>query len=179
MMRTLALLFIACAAVGGADQWQLPSRATTVVLVRHAEALPNAGTDPVLSEDGTARANALAAALKDAGVKAVLTTQYQRTILTAQPLAAASQATLITRRIGPGAAGLDEYIRQAADTVHGSYSGTTVVIVGHSNTIPALVKAFSGTHPGEIAHDSYDQMFIVTVDAAGSGRLVRARYGAR
>ncbi|HEU0080180.1 MAG TPA: histidine phosphatase family protein, partial [Longimicrobiaceae bacterium] len=59
---------------------------TTVVVVRHAEKAAAGGQDPELSEAGAARAGALAAALADAGVDAVVTTQLRRTRLTAQPL---------------------------------------------------------------------------------------------
>jgi len=157
---------------------QMPAAgATTVVIVRHAEAVPGSGTDPVLSAAGSARAGALAGALKDAGVKAVITTQYQRTALTGRPLADALNVPLVKETIAGGPAGLDAYARKAVETVHAKYAGGTVVIVGHSNTVPALVEAFSGVDVGEIAHDSYDRMFIVTTAAPGSGRVVRARYG--
>jgi hypothetical protein len=62
-------------------------------------------------------------------------------------------------------------------SVHTTYAGGTIVIVGHSNTVPALVKALSGIDVGAIAHDSYDALFVVTTTAPGRGRLVRARYG--
>ena len=151
---------------------------TTVVIVRHAEAIPDAGSDPGLSDAGIARAAALRDALKDAGVAAVFTTQYQRTVLTGEPIASAMKAAAVKGTIGPGSGGLDAYVRDLVQTVHETYAGRTVLLVGHSNTVPALVKAFSGVSIADLAHDSYDQMFVVTTAAAGSGRLVRARYGA-
>ena len=55
-------------------------------LVRHAEradagmaAAKMAGRDPDLSDAGKARANALAAMLKDARITAIFTTEYKRT----------------------------------------------------------------------------------------------------
>ena len=173
IILTLALL----AAQAAAPVQTSAVGATTVVIVRHAEAVPDSGTDPVLSEAGLARANALAEALADAGVKAVITTQYQRTALTGAPLAAALNVPLIKESIAGGPAGLDTYARNAVRIVHAKYAGGTLVIVGHSNTVPALVKAFSGVDVGEIAHDSYDRMFVVTLRPDGSGRVVRARYG--
>lgn len=172
---TLALL----AALAAAPPQTPAAGATTVVIVRHAEAVPDGGPDPILSEAGVARANALAEALADAGVKAVITTQYQRTALTGGPLAAALNLPLIKESIAGGPAGLDTYARNAVQTIRTQYAGGTVVFVGHSNTVPALVKAFSGIDVGEIAHDSYDRMFVVTLKPDGSGSVVRARYGAR
>ena len=179
-MTRRSVLIMLAGAIGVAaspEARSQPAAATTVVLVRHAEAVSDAGRDPGLSEAGIARASALAGALKDAGVAAVFTTQYQRTILTGGPVATAMKAPAVQSDIGAGPAGLDAYVRQVVQTVHAKYGGRTVLIVGHSNTIPALVKAFSGIDPGEIAHDSYGQMFIVTTNAPGTGRLVRARYG--
>lgn len=174
----MIILTLALLAAQAAAPVQTPAAsATTVVIVRHAEAVPDSGTDPVLSEAGLARANALAETLADAGVKAVITTQYQRTALTGGPLAAAAKVPLIKESIGGGPAGLDAYARNAVQTVRAKYAGGTVVIIGHSNTVPALVKAFSGVDVGEIAHDSYDRMFVVTLRPDGSGSVVRARYG--
>ncbi|HEX2190341.1 MAG TPA: histidine phosphatase family protein, partial [Longimicrobiaceae bacterium] len=84
--RSLVLLLALCAlapALAGRAAAQEP---TVVVLVRHAEKAAAGGQDPELSEAGTARAGALAAALAEAGVDAVVTTQLRRTRLTAQPL---------------------------------------------------------------------------------------------
>lgn len=176
----MIILTLALLAAQAAAPVQAPAAgATTVVIVRHAEAVPNGGPDPVLTEAGAARANALADALADAGVTAVITTQYQRTALTGRPLAAAFNVPLMTESIAGGPAGLETYARTAVQAVHAKYAGGTVVIVGHSNTVPALVKAFSGAEVGEIAHDSYDRMFIVMTAAPGSGSVLRARYGAR
>jgi hypothetical protein len=60
------------------------SPATTVILVRHAEKADEPGADPALSAAGEARARALADALRDVKVAAVLTTPYRRTNATGQ-----------------------------------------------------------------------------------------------
>ena len=177
-MRNCVLLVIAAAAAATASAaaQSQPAPFTTIIIVRHAEAVPNAGSDPVLSDAGIARANALAAALKDAGVAGVFTTQYQRTHLTGQAVATAMNTPLLKTTIAGGAAGLEGYVKQMVADVLEKYAGRTVVMVGHSNTVPALVKGFTGIDVGEIAHDSYDQMFVVTIAGPGKGRLVRARY---
>ncbi|HEY0438923.1 MAG TPA: histidine phosphatase family protein, partial [Xanthobacteraceae bacterium] len=59
----------------------------TLILVRHADTAPQ--PDRPLSEAGLKRAQDLAAALRNAGVTAIITTQLRRTRETAQPLAAA------------------------------------------------------------------------------------------
>lgn len=176
-MRIRTLLFSAALAVTALGQQpaaQAPPPTITIVLVRHAEAMPNSGSDPVLTDAGIERAKALAVALEHAGVKLVITTQYQRTILTGEPAATATKAQLVKAAVeGP----LDAYVRKTVADLLAKHPGGTVLIVGHSNTVPALVKGFSGVDIGEIAHDSYDRMFVVTTNQAGKGHVVQARYG--
>ena len=150
-------------------------RPTTIVIVRHAEAVPDAGRDPALSEAGSVRAKALADALSGAEVTAVYSTQYQRTRLTGTPVA---EAAGLQVRVRPIEGETGAYVDALVKEVLAAHPGKTIVIVGHSNTVPALVKGLSGVDPGEIAHDTYDRMFIVITSAPASGRLVRARYGA-
>src|SRR5262245_40514625 len=61
-----------------------------IFLVRHAETVAPKGTDArPLSETGKQRAEVLAKLLKDAGIKAIFTSDLERTIKTAEPLAQA------------------------------------------------------------------------------------------
>src|SRR5687768_16430667 len=57
-----------------------------VILVRHAERLDQSRDTP-LSAAGTERAQSLSRLLKDAGITAIYTTELQRTVKTAEPLA--------------------------------------------------------------------------------------------
>jgi hypothetical protein len=53
-----------------------------------------------------------------------------------------------------------------------------VVVVGHSNTVPAIVEALSGRKVAPISDAEYDHLFIVTIPPDGSPRLIKARFGA-
>ena len=66
-----------------------PSPTTVVVLVRHAEAVPDGGKDRDLSAAGRARAAVLAETLGSAGIERIITSQFVRTRETARPLAEA------------------------------------------------------------------------------------------
>jgi broad specificity phosphatase PhoE len=169
----IASVIVSCAIALASAVPQATAPSTTIVIVRHAEAVPDAGRDPVLSEAGAARAKALAAALSGADVAAVYSTQYQRTRLTGEPVAAAAGTTVTVLPIEGDTAA---YASALVARVLSTHAGRTVVIVGHSNTVPALVKAFSGVGEGDIAHDTYDLMFVVTAEAPGKARVVRARY---
>jgi len=52
-----------------------------------------------------------------------------------------------------------------------------VLIVGHSNTVPDLVKAFCGVTVAPIADDQYDRLFVVLVARGASPQLIESRYG--
>jgi broad specificity phosphatase PhoE len=132
----------------------LAAQSPTLIVVRHAEAAT--GEDPGLTEAGTARANALAKALKDAGITAIYATQYQRTKDTAKPLAEALKLPVIQY---DARAALPE-IREG-----------TVLIVGHSNTVPAIVKAATGKETDPIAHTEHDRLYVVS-----AGKVIVARF---
>jgi phosphohistidine phosphatase SixA len=148
-----------------------PGGPGVVFLVRHAEradagmaAAKIAGADPELSEAGKARATALAALLKDAKITAIFTTEYKRTRDTAQPLAAAAgiAATAVDSK---DAAGLIARVQASAGNV---------LVVGHSNTVPDVIKALGVSEPVAIADDQFDNLFVVIRGARPA--LLRLHY---
>jgi broad specificity phosphatase PhoE len=141
-----------------------------VVLVRHAEPAADPGDDPGLSPAGRQRAQVLAAALRDVGATAILTSTFRRTRETAQPLA---QALGIAATAVNGG-GMEAHIAALAAAVR-SQRGA-VVVVGHSNTVPQLIAALGGPQLPDLC-DVHDRMFVLTT--IGGGRhFVRSRYGA-
>lgn len=136
------------------------AEAQMVILVRHAEradagapagAAMTGTPDPELSEAGKARAQALARMLKDAGITAIYTTEFRRTIDTALPLSDALGlvSTTVSSR---DQAGLVEKIK--------AHAGGAVLVVGHSNTVPAIIKALGGPDL-TIGDNEYDSLFFV------------------
>ena len=142
---------------------------TTVFVVRHAEradqvAGATAATDPDLSAAGRARAESLAAWLTDAGVTAIFVTPYKRSQQTADPLAKARGLTPVA--VGPrDLDALAQKVRAA---------GGNVLVVGHSNTVPNLLKALGIETAIEIAETEYDNLFVVTLGERPA--MVRLRY---
>lgn len=136
---------------------------TIYVIVRHAQKA--AGDDPVLTAEGEARAQALSAALADAGVSAIYATPYRRTQATAAPLAA--RTGVAVTRYEPGDAAT------TAASIRAAGHRGTVLIVGHSNTVPALVEAFAGVVVPAMPETDYSRLYAIAVGADGRARLLR------
>ncbi|HZI77430.1 MAG TPA: histidine phosphatase family protein, partial [Gemmatimonadales bacterium] len=84
---------------GGAAKIQAQAPLQAVIVVRHAEKAATPKENPPLSPAGEARAQALLEALRDAGLTTIITTDQQRTRLTAAPLLEALhlQAQIVPR----------------------------------------------------------------------------------
>jgi broad specificity phosphatase PhoE len=147
---------------------------TVVLVVRHAEKAGPSGDVP-LSASGEERARALVAIGRDAGVSAILTTQFQRTRQTGAPLAESLGITAETVEVRGGVA---EHAKGIADAIKARHAGRTVLVVGHSNTVPAIVNALGGPKRPDICDEVYDDLFTVIVAADGSARVVHGKYGA-
>jgi broad specificity phosphatase PhoE len=140
---------------------------STVFMIRHAERADAGGTmadDPDLSEAGRARAESLAAWLKDAKITAIFTSEYQRTRQTAAPLAKTLGIDII-QVPSTDTAGLAKRVR--------SHTGN-VLVVGHSNTIPELGKLLGVKEAITIGDQDFDNLFVVFRTAAP--KLVRLHY---
>ncbi|MEO6444760.1 MAG: phosphoglycerate mutase family protein [Gemmatimonadaceae bacterium] len=151
-----------------------PVTDTVVLVVRHAEKSGPSGDVP-LSAAGEARAQALAEVARQAGVQAVITTQFQRTRQTAAPLASSLgiRPQVIEAR-GP----VPEHAREVAAAIRARHAGQTVLVVGHSNTVSAIVAALGAPAFPDLCDEEYDHLYTVIVASEGSARLVRSRFGA-
>lgn len=151
---------------------QAPTR--TVYVVRHAEKVDDS-RDPALSERGAARARALGAALADAGLDAVIVTQFVRTLETARPAAEAAGVTPVV--VAAGGAPIAVHAREVADSVRARPVGSVVLVVGHSNTVPAIVAALGGPRMPDICDSQYGNIFVLTVPDSGVTRTARLTFG--
>lgn len=140
---------------------------TVVFLVRHAEKADEPAADPPLTATGRDRTDALATLLDDAELDAVWSTDYDRTRSTATPVARAQGlevALYDPRDLERFAATLRE-------------RGGRALVVGHSNTTPALV-GFLGGEPGPPIDEAteYDRLYVVTL-AGGEVVTTLLRFG--
>jgi 2,3-bisphosphoglycerate-dependent phosphoglycerate mutase len=145
----------------------------TVLLVRHADVANTAGaplTEP-LNDKGRERAKTLAHLAEALRVTAIFTSKAERTKETARPVGA--QLGLVPKDVTP----------PASDIFSGA-AGETVLVVGHSDTIPALVdELLEGSpmpttpYPDPIPRLQFDNLFVVTVAGPGKAEMVHLKYG--
>jgi phosphohistidine phosphatase SixA len=138
----------------------------TVVLSRHAEKAASPAKDPPLTHAGEKRAAVLASMLADSGVTAIYVSEMQRTQQTAAPLAA---RTHVKPTVIP-ADDTDALVKAIRDRKSG-----VVVVVGHSNKLPAIIAALGGPTV-KIPETEYNNLFVLTVGASQSS-LLRLHYG--
>jgi broad specificity phosphatase PhoE len=170
MTRRL-FLFLLCVFFAVAQASAQPAT-TVVILVRHAEKAAAPAADPPLTAAGAERAKALAVALANAHVQAVITTELVRTRETARPLAEALglRAEIVHSGPRPG------HAKAVADAVR-AHAGQTVLVVGHSNTIPAIIAALGGPTLPDICDTQYSNLFVLAL-REGKADLVVSSYGA-
>ncbi|HKQ77571.1 MAG TPA: phosphoglycerate mutase family protein [Blastocatellia bacterium] len=152
-------------------------KVTTVYLVRHAEKAAEPAADPPLLESGIKRAEELARMLGKAGIKSIYTSQYLRAKQTAEPLAKqlGISPTVIPVRMGENPRELSpHYLTEMANRVY-SNTGGAVLIVGHSNTIPKIIKALGGDISPAIDETVFDDLFVVTLYAKGKGKVAHLK----
>lgn len=155
------------------------NRPTTVLFVRHAEKAAEPREDPALSDAGRARASELARVVGAAGVTSIITSQYARTKQTAEPLAARLgvapavvplEVDQETKHLTP-----DSIERLVAKILE--HPGATVLVVGHSNTIPEVIAAL-GADVAPIDEKVYDDLFVVTVSGPKRATALHLKFGA-
>jgi phosphohistidine phosphatase SixA len=166
MLRRTALLILVVVAVP-----MTASAQQTVFLVRHAERAdtaagekPMKGADPDLSEAGRTRAASLARALEDAKVTAIFATEFKRTQQTAAPLA---KALGIEVTVVPA-----DHTADLVKRIKGAKGN--VLVVGHSDSVPEIIKALGVAAPVTIADSEFDNLFLVR--RATPPSLLRLHY---
>lgn len=147
----------------------LHDTATTFILVRHAETT-GGGSNPNLSADGLLRADELARVLKNVPLDAAYSTNFTRTTKTTEPTAADQSLTLET---------YDGFVlNPVVDAVLANHRGGAALVVGHSNTTPALLNLLTGTNDyGNIPETQYDNLYVVTVFEKGRAQVTHLKYG--
>ena len=139
-----------------------------IFLVRHAEkTIDNMEKDSHLTEEGYQRAAELARTLADAELAFVHSSDYIRTRNTAAPVADLFELEIELYETS--------MLLDLADTIKAR--GGRHLVVGHSNTTPALVEILGGKPGVPIVEETeYDRLYILTI-IDDEVNTVLLRYG--
>jgi phosphohistidine phosphatase SixA len=167
LFTPLAIVIASILAVVLAAGWLVVSwGSTTIVLVRHAEQLPD-DNDPGLAGPGKARAQRLAEMLEHAGLAAIYVSEARRTQETAAPVA-------LTTGIAPHEVAADRRKRLLRRRKW-RHRGDVVLVVGHSNTVPAIAEGL-GAPIGAVDAEDYAGLWIISYSRLRGTRLLMLRY---
>ncbi len=158
------------------------NRVTTVLLIRHADRdIPSAGTpDPPLNARGKTRARKLIHVLSTTGIRAVYTSDTTRAIMTAKPyLDAYARRPLPFPMLllRPSVVRLFDPI-EIKNHILTHHAGQTVLVVGHSNTVPELIRQLGGTSLPDIDDCEFDNLFVLVRYSSTKASLTKLKYGA-
>ena len=147
---------------------------TTIVLIRHAEKQVGAIPDAPLSPPGEVRAARLAQMFGDGGafgrVQKIYVTDTRRTQQTA---AGVAQRLGLTAEIVAAKEDAGSFARRLLRENRGGRA----LVVGHSNTVPAIVAALA--HRDDVPSmddEEFDTVYIVSVPTIGQASVLRLKY---
>lgn len=143
----------------------------TFHLIRHAEKATAPAGDPELSDVGRERAQRLAMLLRTAPPTTIYSTDYARTRATAAPTAERYGRTIVIYDARRPAAEFADALRRRH--VGG---GDVVLVVGHSNTVPALAEALCACSVPPMEEAEFDRHIVVRFDADGDVGIEQRRY---
>ena len=141
---------------------------TTVLLVRHAD---RDGNLDQLKAEGFVRAGVLAHVVDKAGLDALIRSDAVRAQQTAEPTATAEALTPIVLTANDVTAFVDE--------IRTNHRGQTVLVVGHSDTVPQIIAGLGGPAV-TITSTEFDNFYVLTLCRCrfGAPRLTNLQYGA-
>ena len=173
--RRRAQVIVIYTAIALGLAWFFESQATTtIIFIRHAEKATSTANDPGLNDAGRRRAAELARQLVDAdvvaGIDAIYSTPYRRTVETAKPIADALDLPVSSYDASNTETIIDEIIED--------HKGKIILVVGHSNTVPEMIGNMGASkNVAPIAENEYDNLFLVTIPWFGKTKTIRLRYG--
>ncbi|KAA2285603.1 SixA phosphatase family protein [Arenimonas fontis] len=141
------------------------ANAMEILVLRHAEKQSGTGPDPGLSPAGENRAAAIAGRFRP---DVVYATPWRRAIETARP--AAEAAGVVVRLYDPARP------EQLVGKIRALPPDAQVLVVGHSNTVPDLVRRLSGTAAEAMPESEYDRWTLVRIGTDGNTAVDVRRY---
>ncbi len=155
--------------------WFFESQATTtIIFFRHAEQTSHDEADPPLSEAGQRRVAELTRQLVDAdvvaGIDAIYSTPYIRSLETARPLADQLDLPINTYAV--------DDTEEVLDTILKNHKGKIILVIGHSNTLPVMIANLGASkNVPAIAKYEFDNIYIISIPWFGKTKTIRLRIG--
>jgi broad specificity phosphatase PhoE len=153
---------------------------TTVFLVRHAEKAESPADNPPLNETGLWRAQVLAHTLGKAGIMAIYTSQFLRTQQTAEPLAKQLGITPTVMTLTPNPTNPREISSQSilaiVQDIQRRHAGETVLVVGHTNSVPPVIRMLRATPVPVIDELTFDNLFVMSIFRLETAKVVQLKY---
>lgn len=166
-MRTLLIILIATLTLT-ISYGQEEGDITTIILIRHAEKLSDGTNNPDLSPEGKDRALKLQTKFAQAGITAIYSTPYQRTMNTVTPL---------SKTLGIDIQEYNPSDKNFIQSIYRQNMGNTILVSGHSNTTPFAVNSLIGEEKyKDIHHDEYGRIFIVTISDKSKTSVLEIQY---
>ena len=163
MLRRIVPFFLACVLLP-----VLSAAPSLVILVRHAEKEAEPAKDPQLTAAGRERAaelaNVVAVLSTNAPIRAIFATEFFRTRETVKPLSQASGVAILESK--------DDVVAKVL-AVHGG----TVVIAGHSNTIPDLIQKLGGPAGVTIGDPEFNHLYMISMPGTAKAKFASLTYG--
>ncbi|HEX8846087.1 MAG TPA: phosphoglycerate mutase family protein [Pyrinomonadaceae bacterium] len=143
--------------------------ATTVILIRHGDRdIPMIGTDPPLNDRGMTRARELVHVLSAADIRAIYTSDARRAIMTASLFSFVHpELPVVQLRDAP----------DLRDHILENHQGETVLVVGHANTVPELIRLLGGPSLPDINDCVFDNLFVLVRHSDTEASLTNLKYG--
>jgi broad specificity phosphatase PhoE len=142
---------------------------TTFILVRHAEKADDGTQNPPLTDEGYKRAANLVFMLDRQDIDLIYSTDTFRTMQTVEPLAENKKMEIAHYNSRE----LSEFIMM----LKADHTGQTIVICGHSNTLPETANLILGTTYFTENFDESDYENLLLIQHFGeSSRMVRLRF---
>lgn len=168
LMRNVFPAIVLAILLGGCASTPQGDDAATFIVVRHAEKATDDPRDPSLSDAGQARAQRLAAWLADRDIAAIYATGYRRTQQTVQPTATAHGVQVETYDAAQPA-------QDFAAALRAAHASGTVLVAGHSNTVPGIASALCGCDVPDMDESVYGLGYEIRVPADGRATLSEHR----
>jgi broad specificity phosphatase PhoE len=161
---------------------------TVILVVRHAERNDLESCSPAtvkghqnstlaLTGGASVRAQALAHVAGEGGIAAIYASEFCRTQQTVQPLA--SQLGLTVNVVDQfDADGATVNVDNLINQIWANNTGQVVLVAGHSNTVPVIVRKLSGISIAAIDETDFDNLYVVIVPRWwGRAKVLRLKYG--